>query len=141
MTSNRLTDIAFKLAYDLGTALEGHPALKDVNLTQIQMRVLRCVHDRQNATPAHIAETIERDKGHVTRLLTELETLELIALAQNPADRRSKIVTLTEKARDIFARIRAAEEPIFQQATNDIASNKLDIFFKVADQISANLRK
>ena len=139
MEHRNLTDVVFKLSIDLGLQLEGSPELEGIDIPQIQMRVLRLVLEAQEVTPLAVAKAIRRDKGHVTRLLAELTTKELVEILPSPRDGRSKIVTLTPKSLDIFTRVRAAEGVIFRQAVTGIDEKKLETFFDVAEKISRNL--
>jgi DNA-binding MarR family transcriptional regulator len=139
MTKKKLTDVAFKLMIDLGIQLEGSHELRDLNVPQLHMRILRFVLDNEDVTPLAIATAIRRDKGHMTRLLRELVADGFIVLRPNPMDGRSKIVTLTPKARGIFEKIHAAEVPIFGRAVEGIPDRDLDTFFTVAEKISRNL--
>ena len=139
MESKHLTDVAFKLSIDLGLQLEGSPELQGIDLSPMHMRVLRFLHDLGTATPVEIAAAVRRDKGHVTRLLNDLKTEGLICLSPNPQDGRSKVVTLTEGAQDIFKKIHTAEARIIDRAKTGVSADDFDTFLKVAHKISVNL--
>jgi len=139
MARQNLTDIIFKLSIDLGAQHEGSPELEGLDLPQMHMRILRHLSDNGTATPLAIASTINRDRGHVTRLLQELSAEGLITLKPNPQDGRSKLVVLTAKAQDIFARVHAAEARIYGRAVAEVGQDELATFFKVARKISDNL--
>lgn len=139
MNRKNLTDVVFKLSIDLGTQLEGSPELQGIDVSPIQMRVLRFVRESRCATPLAIAAAIRRDKGHVTRLLKDLLDGDLVTLVPNPDDRRSKIVALTPKSKNIFDRVHAAEAPIYDRAVAGVGKRDLETFFAVAQKVSDNL--
>ncbi|MBO6797709.1 MarR family winged helix-turn-helix transcriptional regulator [Maricaulis sp.] len=139
MAQQKLTDVVFKLSIDLGTQLEGSPELDGLDIPPINMRILRFLYEEETATPLAVAGTINRDRGHVTRLLQELSANGLIALKPNPQDGRSKLAMLTAKARTIFSRVHAAEARLYDRATQDVDKQELITFFKVAQKISSNL--
>lgn len=139
MEKRHLTDVVFKLSIDLGIQLEGSPELRGIDLSPMHMRILRLLHDREKATPVDISSAIQRDRGHVTRLLTDLTQKNLAILAPNPADGRSKVVRLTREAEDIFQRVRAAELKIIDRAKAGVPDEDFSIFLRVAHKISGNL--
>jgi DNA-binding MarR family transcriptional regulator len=56
--------------------------------------------DGTGATPTELARMSAQHKQVIGRLLDELEALGYVERRQNPADRRSKLVVLTERGRD-----------------------------------------
>jgi DNA-binding MarR family transcriptional regulator len=56
--------------------------------------------DDTGATPTELARMSAQHKQVIGRLLDELEALGYVERRQNPADRRSKLVVLTDHGRD-----------------------------------------
>ncbi len=80
-----------------------NPILAKYNLTASRCRVLKFLYMQQNET-ARIVD-IEKECGithpTVLRLIGSLEQKGFITKTVNPEDSRSKLVTLTEKAKEI----------------------------------------
>jgi DNA-binding MarR family transcriptional regulator len=83
------------------------------NLTPGQYTVLKVIsHNNQNAglSPAIIAEKLDCDRPTISGIIDRLETQGWIMRLPNPEDKRSYIITLTEKADRILSHFEEIKE-------------------------------
>lgn len=73
-------------------------------------KVLSALSRMGDATLSALAERLSADKGLVSRSVSELEELGLVARTPDPADRRSRLITVTDAARARLADARAPHE-------------------------------
>ncbi|WP_166984376.1 MarR family winged helix-turn-helix transcriptional regulator [Paramicrobacterium fandaimingii] len=67
-------------------------------LTVFGFKILRELNRDETLQQGVLAERLLSDKGAVSRVVRQLEDLELITRVPDPADRRAQLVRLTEKA-------------------------------------------
>jgi DNA-binding MarR family transcriptional regulator len=73
-------------------------------------KVLTTVSRLGDVTLSALAERLSADKGLVSRSVSELEELGLVARTPDPADRRSRLISVTDAARARLADARAPHE-------------------------------
>lgn len=141
MTRKRsIHEVAFRLNHDMALQIAPEVAKMDVGLTAQQLRTMRLIWASENVTLVEIADTLKRNKAQVVRLVDELCKAGMVVRQPNPNDGRSKILTLTEQGEGFFRQIEAIEDRFGAQLTQGISPDDLAAFFRVADQLSANLK-
>ena len=86
-------------------AQQGLPALPEA-----QVAVLHTLRAHPSVTPAELAQRLDLARPTVSNLLRDLEAAGLVARERSASDRRSVLLTITERARqvqDAFHRGRA----------------------------------
>ncbi|WP_281557349.1 MarR family winged helix-turn-helix transcriptional regulator [Thalassomonas sp. RHCl1] len=134
-------EVAFRLSYDLGTQITPQLGQLAFKPAPMQLRAMRRIWSTGGATLLDIARTLNRDKSQVKRLIDELCEVELVKREPNPADKRSKILKLTNKGYDFFETIEKIEAVFSEQLTAGIPAKDLEAFFRVSDRLSDNLRE
>ncbi|ASM71120.1 MULTISPECIES: MarR family winged helix-turn-helix transcriptional regulator [Roseobacteraceae] len=111
----------------------------DVPITTSEARVLvymaRCGATRQNV----LAELLGLAPMSVTGFLDNLEKAGLVKRAADPADRRAKIVTLTDAAQGLLDRIAIAGQRARTLALAGLTEDQVAAFKSAALGIRANL--
>jgi DNA-binding MarR family transcriptional regulator len=79
-------------------------ALRPLDLTSGQYSLLMSLNRPQPATLGAVAEVLAMDRTTVTANLKPLQRRGLVASAVDPADRRSRRLSLTDDGRDLLAR-------------------------------------
>jgi DNA-binding MarR family transcriptional regulator len=92
--------IFFQLAKisQLGARIWGQK-VSDLNITAVQAMVLRFLYDKDGITSIDLGKKTELDSSTVTGILDRLESAGLITRKDNPDDRRSILIYLTEEGK------------------------------------------
>ncbi|MGB0899990.1 MAG: MarR family winged helix-turn-helix transcriptional regulator [Psychrobium sp.] len=77
------------------TLVDGKP------LSQGELRVLVCIYFGKATSPSDFTEALGMDKALVTRNINSLSAKHLISLTQDEADKRRKLIGLTERGREV----------------------------------------
>ena len=141
MRRRTILEVAFRLQIDVRNSLGDRLHELDIDLVPMQLRTLRAIWNADDVTAQHIVSTLKRDKAQVTRLLNELVARKLVYRLPNPNDKRSKLLKLTDEGNQIFRQIEEIEKVVFEEMVEGISDEDLQIFFKVADQLTENMRK
>ncbi|WP_445364278.1 MarR family winged helix-turn-helix transcriptional regulator [Microbulbifer sp. ANSA003] len=131
----------FRLSYDLGMQIAPQLEEMRIKLAPQQLRAMRQIWAQQELTPAELGGALKRDKGQITRLVDELCTSGMVERVPNPSDGRSKLLRLTGKGNQFFARVEEVEGNFSKDLMQGIDKKNLQAFFAVADQLSRNLTK
>jgi len=98
-----------------------HEALesKQLDLTKVQMIVLKKLHDQDGMPQSELAFLTLRNKSSLTRLLVKMEKKNYITRKQSKSDKRINRVFLTDLGREIFNKTR----PIIKDIINTMEMN------------------
>lgn len=140
MRRRTVHEVAFRLSHDMATQIAPEIEKFELGLTKQQMRTMRLIWASDQVTLVDVAKTLKRNKAQVVRLVDELSKAGMVVRKPNPKDGRSKILSLTDRATNFFKTIEMIEEKFSTQLTEGISRQELDVFFSVADRLSANLR-
>jgi MarR family transcriptional regulator, lower aerobic nicotinate degradation pathway regulator len=83
-----------------------HDAFEGTGLNAFHFAVLSLLEEDPRETQAVIADALGYDRGHLVRLLDELEEHHLVLRTRDPADRRRHIVKLTADGRRTLGEMR-----------------------------------
>ena len=141
MIKNRtIHEGAFRLSYDIGAQISPSLAQSRISLPRQQQRALRRVWETEETTLADLSATLKRDKGQVARIVDELCNADLLIREPNPRDGRSKLIKLTHLGQRHLEAVEEIEAKISHKLTQGISKEELEIFFRVSDQLSENIR-
>ncbi|WP_051293962.1 MarR family winged helix-turn-helix transcriptional regulator [Pseudoduganella violaceinigra] len=93
-------------------ALRGSPQA----LGPIEFRVLHFIGFHPGCTLTDLVAHSGRDKGQMARLLRGLRDAELVSAEEDPADRRSTLLSLMPAGRALFDEVHAEGERLSRQA-------------------------
>lgn len=85
-------------ASQLGVRVWGQK-VSDLNITAVQAMALRFLYEQDGVTAIDLGKKTELDSATVTGILDRLESAKFIERKDNPHDRRSIQVHLTEKGK------------------------------------------
>lgn len=86
-----------------------HVLAEKHGLTNMQLYAMNAIHHGQT-TMARVAHSLHCDASNVTGIIDRLVAQGLVTRQEDPEDRRTKVLQLTDKGRDLFQTI-AGEMP------------------------------
>jgi DNA-binding MarR family transcriptional regulator len=85
------------------------------------------------------AERLEIEPITLTRIIDRLEDAGWVERQSDPADRRARILHLTDKSRGIVIALRASVEALFDDMLEGFDAAERASFAQMLDRIAANL--
>ena len=113
MNQNNLNDL-FSLLTEIRrrNSLVMSLKLKEYDITHEQWIVLRTIENNDFPTQKLIADLTNKGKSTLTRILDQLEQKNLIERRMNDEDRRSIVLTETDKGKSVVHEILPVEEEV-----------------------------
>lgn len=105
MTSTTFFDLFERLSSLMRMWNRQHPLLAELQPIQVSALIYLSRCNRYSNTPLAVTEYLGLTKGTVSQSLKVLEAKGLIAKVQDPRDRRSVHLELTESARELLAAV------------------------------------
>jgi DNA-binding MarR family transcriptional regulator len=113
--------------------------VRELGITGPQARLLLSLERHHDQNQAFYAERLEIEPITLTRIVDRLEDAGWIARQADPADRRARILHLTDKSRGIVTRLRVNVEGLFDEMLTGFAPAERDLFAQMLGRIAANL--
>ncbi|WP_245799273.1 MarR family winged helix-turn-helix transcriptional regulator [Virgibacillus siamensis] len=113
--------------------------LKEFNITTEQWAVLRTVYESGLINQRTLSERADKDKATLTKILDLLEKHEYTTRVQNPDDRRSFLIQITEKGSNLVNSVGPYLKEVYSELIGDIDSEKLRLYQEVLSSLENNI--
>ncbi|ERI95000.1 transcriptional regulator, MarR family [Clostridiales bacterium oral taxon 876 str. F0540] len=120
-------------------------SLEKYNITSTQWSVLKDLNilseknRNQEATPAAIANRLNMDRPTMSGVMNRLVKNGWIKTETNPGDKRSQIINLTDKSKDVLFELEALSDEILIQALKEFETEEKEILKGLLIRIIDNL--
>ncbi|WP_086734831.1 MarR family winged helix-turn-helix transcriptional regulator [Erythrobacter colymbi] len=113
--------------------------VRGLGLTGPQARLLLSLERYPSENQAFYAERLEIEPITLTRIVDRLEDAGWVERQADPADRRARILHLTDKSRGIVARVRDGVEGLTEEMLEGFDPAERAAFAAMLERIAANL--
>ncbi len=110
-----------------------------INITTEEWSVMACLWNQDNVTQQTLCNLTRKDKPSMTRLIDNLEKLNLVKRVSDASDRRKNMIHLTEKGKEIMPKTRQIVREVVEKAVQDINANDISMGRTLLKRIMANL--
>ncbi|NQZ30100.1 MAG: MarR family transcriptional regulator [Oceanospirillaceae bacterium] len=141
MDNTNPVSAAFRLAHALKRSVLHRIDCESMPLSPMHVRVLKTIEYHVSCTANDIAIELDRDKAQVTRLVNTLVELGIVGREKNPRDKRSQILVISDKGKQLLIRIEAIDHGILQQLGDQVSAEELIVFAKIATKMADSLEK
>lgn len=114
-----------------GLVMEMDAALRPLDITAQQMGILLSLTRGLASTPFEISKALGIDTGLMTRMLDKLESKGLLQRQRSVEDRRVVHLILTDKGKDIAARIPHVAPEVLNHRLRDFTEDEFREFLRL----------
>lgn len=114
-------------------------SLDSFNLTTPQWAILKLLYNKNELTQAQIAYELKADRATTGTIILNLYEKEYIHKVIDKNDRRSYIISLTQKAKDIIKQIELIVNNITNEALEGVSEEEVKVLYDTLKQIINNL--
>jgi len=117
------------------------PICKKWELTRNELDVLLFLHNNPEYDRAvDIVQNRGLSKSHVSLSITNLESRGLLIRREDPNDRRTVHLSLTEKAIPIVEKGQRSQQLFFSYIHKDVSQEQIDLMVDFARKVSENIK-
>jgi DNA-binding MarR family transcriptional regulator len=113
--------------------------LKQFDITVEQWGILNCLSETGGIVPTELSEIILKDKPNTIRILNKLKKKELVIYQDNPTDKRSYLILITEKGKHLLELILPLINSVRKQSLKGISEEKKEELEGLLGKIYHNL--
>lgn len=133
-----LVGLASSIIHDCQVCLNS--ALKEIGLGSAEANVLMCLYGSDGGVRQDdIVAATEVSKPAISRTVASLEAKGYVVREPHPKDRRSRVVSLTDKARRGRKLIQQQYSDLVAAAARGIPEDRVTDFIEVFSQVSRNI--
>lgn len=111
----------------------------NVDLTYEMHQIMACLWKQDGINQQVLADTTLKDKASVTFLIDNLSKRELVTRKEDPNDRRSKLIFLTAKGKQLGKKVQPWLEEMFTTAGDGLDAKALRNMMSAVEKMRDNL--
>lgn len=115
-----------KVTNAINRTLLGKLKEAEIDVTPAQVSILYTLWHKDGLSQKEISEQTAKDKPSVTRLLDNMEKLELVERKVDKKDRRANKIFLTPKAAEIRERVQMATTSALQEGCKGLSAKDME---------------
>lgn len=138
---NKYNLLAGRVPLLLNRFLSQNFKAKGIHLTREQWSVLAVLWKTDGCSQQLIADTTSRDKPSVTRLVDNLVKEGYVTREQHESDRRTNLIYLTEKGRQVEVSVMEVVDETIDKATRGLSDEHIGVIRDAFQLIYDNIKK
>ncbi|WP_010324198.1 homoprotocatechuate degradation operon regulator HpaR [Marinobacterium stanieri] len=111
------------------------PVLQEIPLTEQQWRVIRALDEYEELESKQLAELCCILSPSLTGIISRLEQQGYIQRRRSPEDQRRVLISLTEEAKEMFARISPTLQETYQEITRQFSPESMEQLDKLLTKL------
>ncbi len=111
------------------------PELQSIPLTEQQWRVIRALVEHDELESKQLADLCCILSPSLTGIISRLEQQDYIRRRRSPEDQRRVLISLTDKAKQMFKSVSPALEARYQEITNQFSKKNMQQLAELLDQL------
>lgn len=139
-TTGQLIHTMLRLRDELRQFMQRKFRENNIDLTYEMHQVMACLWKRDGINQQELADLTLRDKAAITFLIDNLSKRELVTRQEDAADRRSKLIYLTDKGKRLGKTVAPWVDELFTLAGNGISATTLKECIDTIGNMCDNVR-
>lgn len=115
--------------------------LNDMNIGFTEQSILQFLSDQDNVNQETIVKHFMLDKGSIAKTLSKLEEKALIHRADNPNNKREKLITITELGREYSSTYQNELHELHSFIMEGLTAEEINEFTRIIDIMAQNAIK
>lgn len=113
----------------------------NVEMTFEMLQVMHCLWTEEGVSQQYLAEKTAKDKACLTNLINNLEKKGWAARRENPADKRNRLIFLTDEGRELSRLVRPLINGIYLKVIDKMGEKQLQACLDSLSKLSKILNE
>ncbi len=113
----------------------------NIDLTYEMHQIMACLWKKDGINQQELADLTLKDKASMTYLIDNLTKRELVKRTEDPIDRRSKLIYLTARGKQLGKKVEPWVAELFSIAGRDIEIKAIREYIRAVEKMRDNVRK
>jgi DNA-binding MarR family transcriptional regulator len=116
-----------------------HLVVKDSGLSPAQMHTIEVIGHHKNLMMRELADRLGITTGTLTVAVDRLEKLSMVKRMPHEHDRRSWLIVLTEKGKQMYEQHNKHHEEFTQEIAHDLTNKEIETLYQLMDRVLQRL--
>ena len=116
-----------------------HSVVKDSGLSPAQMHTIEVIGHHKNLMMRELADRLGITTGTLTVAVDRLEKLSMVKRMPHEHDRRSWLIVLTEKGKQMYEQHNKYHEEFTQEISHDLTDKEIETLYQLMDRVLQRL--
>ena len=116
-----------------------HSVVKDSGLSPAQMHTIEVIGHHKNLMMRELADRLGITTGTLTVAVDRLEKLSMVKRMPHEHDRRSWLIVLTEKGKQMYEQHNKYHEEFTQEIAHDLTNKEIETLYQLMDRVLQRL--
>jgi DNA-binding MarR family transcriptional regulator len=116
-----------------------HSVVKDSGLSPAQMHTIEVIGHHKNLMMRELADRLGITTGTLTVAVDRLEKLSMVKRMPHEHDRRSWLIVLTEKGKQMYEQHNKHHEEFTQEIAHDLTNKEIETLYQLMDRVLQRL--
>lgn len=113
--------------------------VNNIDLTPEQFLLIDLLWNQGNLSQQQLADRMHKDKNSITKLIDAIEQKGFVVREQNPSDRRSNTIVLTEKGHNLKLEAKKVGISLLDKMLEGLSKEEIQSFIDIMRRISNNM--
>ncbi len=136
---NEIIDLLSTVASSFQTRMKDQISSNNAGPAIFQARLINLIGRHDGISQLTLGSMTERDKGQIARAINELEAAGFVTRILNPADKRSKCLTLTPVGRKMHRQLKDMRAHLAAEALSTLTEKEKQAFQATLQKIATTL--
>jgi DNA-binding MarR family transcriptional regulator len=139
-TTRHFAHLILELRDQLRQYMQNKFRENNIDLTYEMHQIMACLWKRDGINQQELADLTLKDKASMTYLIDNLTKRKLVKRTEHPGDRRSKLIYLTSKGKQLGEKVESWVVELFTIASRDFGMNEIQESIKVVEKLRDNVK-
>ena len=139
-TTRHFAHLILELRDQLRQYMQNKFRENNIDLTYEMHQIMACLWKRDGINQQELADLTLKDKASMTYLIDNLTKRKLVKRTEHPEDRRSKLIYLTSKGKQLGEKVESWVVELFTIASRDFGMNEIQESIKVVEKLRDNVK-
>ncbi len=140
-TTRHFTHLALELRDNIRGFMQQKFRENQIDLTYEMHQIMACLWRKDGLKQQELADLTLKDKASMTFLIDNLTKRGLVRRADDPADRRSKLIYLTQKGKQLGKKVEPWVIELFTKASAGLKINEIRECINAVEKMRDNIKK
>jgi DNA-binding MarR family transcriptional regulator len=139
-TTRHFAHLLFELRDQLRQFMQKKFRENNIDLTYEMHQIMNCLWKKDGINQQELANLTLKDKASMTYLIDNLTKRALVKRAEDPSDRRSKLIYLTPRGKQMGKKVEPWVLELFNIAGRDIDMQDIRAYIRAVEKMRDNVK-
>ena len=139
-TTRHFTHLLFELRDQLRQFMQKKFRENNIDLTYEMHQIMNCLWKKDGVNQQELANLTLKDKASMTYLIDNLTKRALVKRTEDPTDRRSKLIYLTPRGKQLGKKVEPWVSELFSIASRDIDIRDIQKYIGAVEKMRDNVQ-